>query len=105
LQLTLSVQMLSPGTDRPVGSDWQFTEQRRSDSRARTGPGWRQGRALFTYADGRPTRPEYFTHRFHVLVQELDLPPIRLHDLRHGAATIALACPKPPTGPPRPPPT
>jgi integrase len=23
--------------------------------------------------------------------QELDLPPIRLHDLRHGAATIALA--------------
>jgi hypothetical protein len=26
-----------------------------------------------------------------VLIQELDLPPIRLHDLRHGAATIALA--------------
>jgi hypothetical protein len=26
-----------------------------------------------------------------VLVSELDLPPIRLHDLRHGAATIALA--------------
>jgi len=56
----------------------QFTEQRRSDSRARTGPGWRQGRALFTYADGRPIRPEYPTHRFHVLIQELDLPPIRL---------------------------
>jgi integrase len=73
----------------------QFTEQRRSDSRAHTGPGWRQGRALFTYADGRPIRPEYLTHRFHVLIQELDLPPIRLHDLRHGAAT----------GPPRPPPT
>jgi integrase-like protein len=110
----------------------QFTEQRRSDSRARTGPGWRQGRALFTYADGRPIRPEYLTHRFHVLVKELDLPPIRLHDLRHGAATIALAprtdlkviqqmlaipassppptpipasCQRPPTGPPRPPPT
>jgi integrase len=28
-----------------------------------------------------------------VLIQELDLPPIRLHDLRHGAATIALASP------------
>ena len=26
-----------------------------------------------------------------MLIQELDLPPIRLHDLRHGAATIALA--------------
>jgi integrase len=48
------------------------------------------GEALFTYADGRPIRPEYLTRRFHVLVKELDLPPIRLHDLRHGAATIAL---------------
>jgi hypothetical protein len=69
----------------------RFSDQRRSDARARTGPGWRQGEALFTYADGRPIRPEYLTHRFHVLVSELDLPPIRLHDLRHGAATIALA--------------
>src|SRR6202011_4420618 len=25
------------------------------------------------------------------LVKEFDLPPIRLHDLRHGAATLALA--------------
>jgi integrase len=39
----------------------------------------------------RPIRPEYLTHRFRVLIRELDLPPIRLHDLRHGAATLALA--------------
>ena len=83
--------MLSPVTDRPVGSDWQFTEQRRSDSRARTGPGWRTGRAMFTYADGRPIRPEYLSHRFRQLCSDLGLPPIRLHDLRHGAATLALA--------------
>ncbi len=69
----------------------QFTDERRSDSRTRTGPGWRRGRPMFTYADGRPIRPEYLTHRFRTLVKELDLPPIRLHDLRHGAATIALA--------------
>ena len=69
----------------------QFTDQRRSDARARTGPGWRHGRPIFTYADGRPVRPEYLTHRFRTLVRELDLPPIRLHDLRHGAATLALA--------------
>jgi integrase len=87
---------------------------------------------MFTYADGRPIRPEYLTHRFGILIKELDLPPIRLHDLRHGAATIALAshtdlkviqqmlghssivttadtyttsCPRPPTGRRRPPPT
>jgi integrase len=111
----------------------QFTDQRRSDARARTGPGWRQGRPMFTYADGRPIRPEYLTHRFRTLVKQLDLPPIRLHDLRHGAATLALAshtdlkviqqmlghssivttadtytkasCPRPPTGRRRPPPT
>jgi len=69
----------------------QLTEQRRSDSRARTGPGWRPGRAMFTYADGRPIRPEYLTHRFRQLIRQLGLPPIRLHDLRHGAATLALA--------------
>ena len=69
----------------------QFTGQRRSDARARTGPGWRNGRPMFTYADGRPIRPEYLTHRFRTLVRELDLPPIRLYDLRHGAATLALA--------------
>ena len=67
------------------------TGQRRSDARARTGPSWRQGQAMFTYADGRPIRPEYLTHRFRQLVRELDLPPVRLHDLRHGAAALALA--------------
>jgi len=110
----------------------QFTGQRYPDSRARTGPGWRRGRPVFTYADGRPVRPEYLTHRFNTLVREFGLPPIRLHDLRHGAATPALAshtdlkviqqmlghssivttadtytksCPRPPTGRRRPPPT
>jgi integrase len=69
----------------------QFTDQRRSDARTRTGPGWRQGRPMFTYADGRAIRPEYLTHRFGVLIRQLGLPPVRLHDLRHGAATLALA--------------
>ena len=46
---------------------------------------------MVTYAGGRPIRPEHLSHRFRVLVRELDLPPIRLHDLRYGAATLALA--------------
>jgi integrase len=37
---------------------------RHPDSRTRTGPGWRRIRPMFTYADGRPIRPEYLTHRF-----------------------------------------
>ena len=69
----------------------QFIDRRYADSRARTGPGWGQGRPMFTYADGRPIRPEYLTHRFRQICKELGLPPIRLHDLRHCAATLALA--------------
>ncbi|MEV6350630.1 site-specific integrase [Actinoplanes sp. NPDC051851] len=44
---------------------------------------------LFTNPDGSPVRPDWLTHRFHVLVRELDLPPVRFHDLRHGAASLA----------------
>jgi integrase len=46
---------------------------------------------MFTYADGRPVRPEYLTHWFRQICKELGLPPIRLHDRRHCAATLALA--------------
>jgi len=69
----------------------QFTEQRHPDSRTRTGPGWRRGRPMFTYADRQPIRPEYLTHRFRQICQDLGLPPIRLHDLWHCAATLTLA--------------
>jgi integrase len=65
----------------------------RHDARARLGvPRDTDDRdPLFTYADGRPIRPEYLSHRFRTLVKQLGLPPIRLHDLRHGAATVAFA--------------
>jgi hypothetical protein len=46
---------------------------------------------VFTRPDGRPIRPDWPTHRFTALVAGSGLPPVRLHDLRHGAATIALA--------------
>ncbi len=35
--------------------------------------------------------PATITDRFHDLVVAADLPPIRLHDLRHGAASLMLA--------------
>jgi integrase len=46
-------------------------------------------RPLFTHPDGRPLRPDWITHRFAELIDELDLPPVRFHDLRHGAASLA----------------
>ncbi|WP_247659508.1 tyrosine-type recombinase/integrase, partial [Micromonospora sp. U56] len=40
--------------------------------------------------DGNPWHPNAVTQRFRRLVKQARLPPIRLHDLRHGAATLAL---------------
>ncbi|MEU2755251.1 tyrosine-type recombinase/integrase [Streptomyces albidoflavus] len=46
---------------------------------------------VWTQEDGSPYHPQHFTDRFNLLVEKAGLPPIRLHDLRHGAATLALA--------------
>ncbi|MEV6843583.1 site-specific integrase [Actinoplanes sp. NPDC051411] len=44
--------------------------------------------AMFLLPDGRPVSPDYLTRRFARLVKLHDLPPIRLHDLRHEAASL-----------------
>ncbi|MGE5289033.1 MAG: tyrosine-type recombinase/integrase [Micromonosporaceae bacterium] len=46
---------------------------------------------VFARPGGGPYTPGYLTRRFARLVRREGLPPIRLHDLRHGAATLALA--------------
>ena len=45
---------------------------------------------VFTAPDGGPLCPEYLTRTFNTLVADSGLPPVRLHDLRHGAATLML---------------
>src|SRR5439155_15686728 len=45
----------------------------------------------FTNPDGTPLHPAAVTGTFEQLAYLADLPPIRLHDLRHGAATLLLA--------------
>ena len=46
---------------------------------------------VFTWEDGRPPHPDVIRQRFQRLIKRLGLPVIRLHDLRHTYATIALA--------------
>jgi integrase len=46
---------------------------------------------VFVDAHGRRLRPDYLTRRLAALIAACDLPPVRLHDLRHGAASLALA--------------
>jgi integrase len=45
---------------------------------------------VFTHEDGEPLSPSFLTHQFNDLVEGTGLPPVRLHDLRHGAATLML---------------
>lgn len=46
---------------------------------------------MFTWEDGGAYHPEYLSQVFMRLMKKLDLPPVRLHDLRHCAATLSLA--------------
>jgi len=46
---------------------------------------------IFTEPGGEPLHPANVTDTFTTLAADAGLPPIRLHDLRHGAATLALA--------------
>jgi integrase len=54
-------------------------------------PGRPPSGRVFRHRDGRPVRPDWLTRRFAALVKERGLPPVRLHDLRHGAASLAAA--------------
>jgi integrase len=49
------------------------------------------GGFVFTNTRGDPIKPDRLGELFHRLLRDADLPPIRLHDLRHGAASLSLA--------------
>lgn len=40
-----------------------------------------------TWADGKVIQPNYLTRNFHKILQQSDLPMVRLHDLRHSTAS------------------
>ncbi len=60
------------------------------------GAEWTDSGRVFTREDGTPLRPEWVSERFGTLYGRAGLPPIRFHDLRHGAATMLLAAGVPP---------
>lgn len=55
------------------------------------GEAWLESGRFFTREGGEWLHPGLLSEEFERLVQRSGLPPVRLHDLRHGAATIALA--------------
>jgi integrase len=59
--------------------------------RSAWGPLWNDAALVFTRQDGRPLRPEYATRHFQAMAKEAGLPAVRLHDLGHTNASLALA--------------
>jgi integrase len=52
---------------------------------------WTDSGRVWTREDGTALRPAGISERFDTLVARLGLPPVTLHGLRHGSATMALA--------------
>jgi integrase len=60
------------------------------------GAAWTDSGRMFTREDGTSLRPGWVSTRFDTLAARAALPPITLHGLRHGAATMLLAAGQPP---------
>lgn len=58
--------------------------------RIEVGEDWTDTGLVFTRDDGTAIHPAQLTAAFYKLVAQYELPPVRLHDLRHGTATHAL---------------
>lgn len=55
------------------------------------GDRWTKTGLVFTTDTGKPIHPSEATDALREIARRADLPPIRLHDLRHGTATHALS--------------
>lgn len=101
-----------------VSEGWRFAETKRARSRRiiklqewvlgtlknlqarkihRGGCSWPEaGELVFTTSASRPIHSDKLAKRFKGILRQAGLPPIRLYDLRHTAATLALTAGVPP---------
>jgi integrase len=63
---------------------------RQAEERLLVGPGYDDQGLVFCHPDGRPYHPDRFSREFNRRVARHGVPRIRLHDLRHTWATLAL---------------
>ncbi|MBW4813452.1 site-specific integrase [Rhodococcus qingshengii] len=64
---------------------------RTAQAKARLAAGVGSTDWIFTDPAGQPLNPAHVAGEFSQLIRKADLPPIRTHDTRHTAATLALA--------------
>jgi integrase len=78
---------LDEATTRVLGRQ----KRRQNELRKTAGTAWVEHELVCTEPDGSPLHPAKLTDAFHAIAEAAELPPVRLHDLRHGAATLMLA--------------
>jgi len=62
---------------------------RQAVERAEWGEAYEDDDLVFARENGAPLRPDWVLDRFHDLTEAAGLPRVRLHDLRHLAATLS----------------
>jgi integrase len=77
--------------DRTTVTALREHQARQESERVAFGSEYNLSGYLFTNLNGGSMAPDRLSRTFRALIAEAGLPPIRLHDLRHGAATLALA--------------
>jgi integrase len=77
--------------DKQTVSVLREHRKRQREERLAAGPAW-DSSVEFVVRDelGGPIHPDWFSREFNRLVRSIDVPHIRLHDLRHTYATLAL---------------
>lgn len=75
--------------DRTTVAVLRAHRRRQETERAAAGQAWHESGYVFTTASGQPLQTDFLTRPFRTLVERSGLPPVRLHDLRHGAASLA----------------
>jgi integrase len=63
---------------------------RQQEARVKAGEKWQEHGLVFANTQGGYLNPDYLLDQFHRLLEHAGLPRMRLHDLRHSAATILL---------------
>ena len=77
--------------DRSTVASLRAVRVRQARERLLLGSDYEDHDLVFARPDGRPQHPEHFSMAFDRRVTRYKLPRIRLHDLRHSWATLALA--------------
>ncbi|MFI7461851.1 tyrosine-type recombinase/integrase [Nonomuraea sp. NPDC049646] len=102
-QLTMHRQAVEEGAPKTESSDGVVAldtgtaavlrahRKRQLAERLEWGEAWTDTGRIFTREDGAEVKPDWVSEHFERIVFAAGLPPIRLHDLRHGAATLSLA--------------